>query len=87
MYDAIQIKYIPATNTKGSKLRAFTCHDKPNGGIIHPWDYNYRDGGIQELARFYCQQKGWDFDDYVAGWLPNGDIVYVRQPRELRAAA
>ena len=87
MYDAIQIKYIPATNTKGSKLRAFTCHDKPNGGITHSWDYMYLDGGAQELARFYCQEKGWNFDDYIAGLLPNGDHVFVRQPKELRAAA
>ena len=86
-YDAIQVKYIPSTNTKGSKLKAFTCHDGPKGGITHSWDYMFRDGGVEELVKFYCAEKGWPFDEYVGGLLPNGDHVFVRAPQQVRIAA
>lgn len=69
---AIQIKYLPATNTKGSRLKAMATDCR---GMIVGFDYSKNDGGCNELARLYIVKQGWNCEISGTGTLANGDFV------------
>lgn len=70
---AIQVKYLPCTNTKPSRLKAWT----EGGQLIE--SYNHA-GGIEaharDIADKYIKHMGWEGVGIVGfGSLPNGDWV------------
>lgn len=68
---AIQIKYLSATNTKGARLKAFT----EAGAITEPRNYSLNsDQQARAMAFTYCQERGWPMPSGF-GTLPNGDHV------------
>lgn len=72
---AIQIKYLPPTNTKGARLKAFT-----EGGMfaIVPRDYalNAEDQAKKLVKTFINSRDNWDHVKVSGfGTLPNGDYV------------
>jgi hypothetical protein len=69
---AIIVKYLPATNTKGSRLKAM-AEGVPS--IIRGFDHKYNDGGKAQIAQELCNKYGWD-GKLVSGQLPNGDNVF-----------
>ena len=73
---AIQIKYLPATNTKGSRLKAIAY-----GGLslTAPFDYEATDGGERNLAEAFCAKYNWSFKALHDGSLPDGSTVFVME--------
>ena len=69
---AIQIRYLSPTNTKGSRLKAFTDAKS----ITEPLDYemNIEDQAFA-LAVNYVHRMGWNRRITGFGGLPNGDFV------------
>ena len=69
---AIQIKYLGPTNTKGSRLKAWTGA----GTMIEGLDYslNLYDQA-EQLAQRYATKQGWQSLISGFGMLPNGDYV------------
>lgn len=75
---AIQIKYMPETNTKGVRLKAW-CH---GGSITQPRDY---DAGPERQAKYMAwdliEKLRWNVMPNEIGTLPNGDwVVTLRGP-------
>jgi hypothetical protein len=70
---AIQVKYIPATNTKGSRWKAIAEGVKP---VTVPLQYGDRDAGAYHAAWCLCEKYGWRGDTLTVGTLPNGDWVF-----------
>ena len=71
---AIQVKYLPATNTLPARVKAFTCAIKGFANAVNSdlsIEENMRDAAI-ELAGL-LKWKG----EYRSGHLPNGDMVWV----------
>lgn len=69
---AIQIKYLSPTNTKGSRLKAFT----DAGSITEALDYSYSiEQQAEKLAARYIKKKNWQSKITGFGCLPNGDFV------------
>ena len=69
---AIIVKYLPATNTKGSRLKASAEGVK---SIIKGFDYKYNDGGTLQIAQELCRKYNWG-TNLVIGQLPSGDDVF-----------
>ena len=70
---AIQIKVLPATNTKGTRLKAWT----EAGSVVKSRNYAYNlDDQAHLLAKAYLVDKNWH-GLVVRGFgqLPNGDYV------------
>ena len=71
---AIQIKFLPATNHKPARIKAFT--EGGNSIII-----NYNHGlasytsQVYIAARELVEKMGWDLPINGIGQLPNGDWV------------
>lgn len=75
---AIQIKYLAATNTKGTRLKAMAEGCKP---LVVSRDYaaNY-DTQAENLATDYILLQGWHNVEVAGfGMLPNGDYVATLQ--------
>mgnify|MGYP007005619350 CR=1 FL=1 len=81
MFQAIQTKYLPATNTRGSRVKA-SCEA---GSVTVPWDYS---GGNQSnhtrAAQALVEKLGWVpaqganyAGDWVGGGLGNRGCVFV----------
>ena len=70
---AIQVKYIPATNTKGSRWKAMAEGVKP---VTVPFSYTDRDGGAYHAAWCLCEKYGWNGIELRSGSLPNGDWAF-----------
>ena len=69
---AIQIKYLSATDTKGSRLKAWT----DAGSITEPLDYSLNlDEQSMRLAERYIKKQDWSSNVTGFGSLPNGDYV------------
>lgn len=74
---AIVTKYLPATNTRGSRIKAYT-HDV---SITVRWDHelsndvdNYRQAAMALVAKY-----GWPADNWISGGAPDGyGYVFVR---------
>jgi hypothetical protein len=70
---AIQVKYLSATNTKGSRWKAYAAGVKP---ITVPLQYGDIDLGAFHAAWCLCERQGWLGDTLIKGLLPNGDHVF-----------
>lgn len=70
---AIQTKYLPVTNTKGSRIKA-TCAAK---SITVGWDYglNVEENHIQ-AAMLLVVELGWNVE-LKSGQLKDGSFVHV----------
>ena len=73
---AIETKILPATNTKGTRVKA-TCQAKSiirsTGQISESLDKYQRTVAIELAA-----EMGWlDYCDIVSGWLPSGNGCHV----------
>lgn len=83
---AIVVKYIGPTNTRGSKMRASACKGiKP---INRPYDSELSvELNARQAAQDFIKQQGWYPHDadmpnlynpfWAMGTLPNGDYVFV----------
>jgi len=73
---AIQIRYLPATNTLGARYKAFT----DAGSLTIGRNYGV-DGETQakQLAYAYCRKHNWHgpLNNVGFGTLPNGDYVFT----------
>jgi len=73
---AIQVKYLGPTNTKGSRYKAI-CK---SGNYTHHRDYSYGgDGNALTAAERLMEKLEWDkeFEIGAMGTLPNGDLVFT----------
>jgi len=71
---AIQTKYLPATNTKGARIKAWA-----SGGnrVTIPYQHELSGADVHRAAaRVLCDNMGWDMP-FVTGCLPNGDYCHV----------
>jgi len=70
---AIQTKYLPATNTKGSRVKAFTN----DFNVTIPFDYSLNDEkvyfkAVKELIKKY--KLDWNISEMVYGGVKNGYV-------------
>lgn len=72
---AIQVKRLPATDTKPNRWKAIA------EGVPHKIFGTY-DTTPREAAEALCEEHGWG-KDLIHGDLPNGDHVFVFAPRDL----
>lgn len=73
MRQAIEVKVIPATTTKDTRLKA-SCQA---GYRVVPWDDDLeRDENHKAAAFNLASDLGWP-KEFVGGWLPNGNSVWV----------
>ncbi|UOW66355.1 hypothetical protein vBAspATola_12 [Aeromonas phage vB_AspA_Tola] len=79
MYQAIQVKYLPCTNTLGTRVKATAAA----GSVTLAYDYALGVGQNAEAAMLELVNK-FGLDEYPATWqggvLPSGDYVFVRLP-------
>lgn len=69
MPKAIQTKYLPATDTKGSRIKAFDC-DK--NSVIIGYDSALDSEDVHRKAALALIKKmGWD-GEIKGGWLKDG---------------
>jgi len=86
---AIITKYLPATDTKGSRYKATT----EAGSVIVPYDHS-RDAEANHIAaaKALCKKMGWlptaenRYTETVAGYLKAGQYVHTFLPYEFRKA-
>lgn len=70
---AIQVKYLAPTNTKGSRFKAFCS----GGSITRSRDYELEvNDNMANVAWELANKLGWS-GEFRGGTLPNGDMVWV----------
>ena len=72
---AIQIKYLPATNHNGARMKAWT---EGGNNVVVPFQYEITsdEARAQDVAQELIGRLGWDHVEIVGfGSLPNGDWV------------
>lgn len=73
---AIEVKYLQATDTNGVRLKA-TCRA---GSLTlgRKYELDIDDDG-HRVAKELCKKLGWDgwVDNLIRGTLPNGNDVFV----------
>lgn len=74
-YQAIVVKYLPCTNTRGSRWKATA----KAGSVTLPYDHSLSaDDGALACATALADQYGWlAHCDLVGGTLPNNYRVFV----------
>lgn len=73
---AIQVKVLPATNTKGTRLKAFVYGGQ---SLTQGRDYSYEIiVDAANVAHALACKLGWTVG-FVGGTLPNGDWVFVAE--------
>lgn len=71
---AIQTKYLPCTNTKGSRIKAFTGEKGQTVTIGYPHELSGE--AVHAKAAVMLRDKmGWK-GELIGGGLPNGDHVF-----------
>ena len=66
---AIQTKYLPATNTRGSRIKAFTSSGQ---SLTLPFDYSTDEvTRYKDVAIALCQKMNWP-TDLIGGGTKNG---------------
>lgn len=79
MYQAIQVKYLNPTDTRGSRWKATAAA----GSVTVGYDHG-RSGEKNAEAAMLALVKKFGWDKFPATWqggvLPNGDYVFVRLP-------
>ena len=71
---AIQTKYLPCTNTRGSRIKAWA-----EGGnqVTVPYPHELSGQAVHRLAaETLCKKLGWT-GALLGGGLPNGDYAFV----------
>lgn len=83
---AIQVRYMPATNTKPTRLKVFAYGLKPLIYSVNSFDSNHKFKSVEQQAAekfannfnwlVYCN---WNYTERVlrGGQLANGDHVFV----------
>lgn len=79
---AIQSKYLPATNTKPSRIKAFIEGNAASVTVCYnsyPSEYDaHRDAARQLHAQLGWERVTGDFNsNWVSGVLPNGSFAHV----------
>lgn len=83
---AIQVKYMPATNTKNTRLKVFAEGLKPLIYSIEKFDTNHAFKSVEQQAAEefanhfnWLAYSSWSETEYVlrGGQLANGDHVFV----------
>lgn len=69
---AIQVKYLGATNNRGSRVKAWT---EGGNSVIIPFPYESK-CFHKNAALALCVKMHWP-TNIIGGGLPNGDYVYV----------
>ena len=73
---AIITKYLEATNSKGSRIKAYDC-DKNSVTIGYPHELSGED--VYRLAAVrLCQKMGWD-TDLIGGGIDNGYVFCFKK--------
>lgn len=80
---AIETRYIPPTNTRGSRYKAFT--ESKRSITIHAADNLSSQENHREAAKALCRKMGWD-GEMVEGGSSRG-YVYVFLPHPLDCPA
>lgn len=79
MYQAIQVKYLPCTNFRGTRVKATAAA----GSVTLGYDPALYSGQNAEAAMLALVKK-LEWDKYPGTWqggvLPSGDYVFVRLP-------
>jgi len=74
MYQAIHTRFLGATDTRGSRVKATA----QAGSVTVPWDYALStDQNHDAAARALIERYGWH-GVWHLGQLPNGDRCHVR---------
>lgn len=89
MFQAIQVKYLPYTNTQPSRLKAFCQAGSVTVGYDSPQldAATNQDAKFRMVAEMLCEKLGWvseqgnAYGELVGGWLPNNVAVFV-MPRK-----
>jgi len=77
---AIQVKYLEATNTRGSRIKAFV---HKNVNVTLSYDYALSIENNRLAAAYALIKKlNWPFNISGSGMLPNGDEVFTIVPRD-----
>ena len=75
IYKAIETKYLPATNTKGARIKAIA---EGNNSITISYDYGLNPATNHHLAaNALCEKLNW-VGHYIQGETKNG-YVFVRE--------
>lgn len=69
---AITTKFIPCTNTKGSRVKAAA----QAGSVTLSWDHGI-DNNHKAAAMALVKKYGWDHGEWIEGHLPDGSSVWV----------
>lgn len=82
---AIQTKFIPCTNTRPSRIKAWAeC-----GSITLSWDHALNvDENHTKVANALCEKLGWTLPHYgklIGGSLPGGCYSFVFTPRKWKS--
>jgi hypothetical protein len=71
---AIQVKYLPATNTKGIRIRAFVKENSITESRKYGVELNEQS---RNLAQELMDKLEWNCKITGAGVIPNGDYVFT----------
>lgn len=73
---AIQVRYLPATNFKGTRMKAFV-----EGGhsVTVPYQYEISsdEARAHDVAIELINRLGWNVEITGAGMIANGDYVFT----------
>ena len=71
---AIVTKFIPATNTRGARIKATS----QAGSVMIAYDYS-GDASHRRAAQALCEKMGWPTDNWIDGGTPdNSGFAFVR---------
>lgn len=71
---AIITKFIPATNTRGARIKATAWA----GSVTVAYDYS-GDASHRRAAQALCEKMGWPTDNWIDGGTPdNSGFAFVR---------
>ena len=73
---AIQVRYLGPTDTKGSRMKAFCLGGSHTINIDNARSIGYN---AKRAAFELASQLNWP-GNYVGGTLPCGDVVFVNEP-------
>lgn len=74
MRQAVQTKYLPVTNTKPARVKAFAAA----GSVTVSWDDGLNvDGNHTRAAKALCEKFEWS-GLYFGGGLPEGGFAFVQ---------
>ncbi len=74
IYQAITVKYLGPTETKGTRFKAFAAA----GSLVESRDYEYEvEEQVINLAKKFIKKYEWDAKIVGCGVVKNGDYVFV----------